>query len=256
MDNLNTILEIPERCLVNKKITKAFFKRNFDLTSSEKLLLDDFSAVVAIEWMASIGPTSANIDRYIDEEFIFEEVQVISVQTTELNFTINHFKISELVQKYIPYPILLCVWCNKNFVLNTCDKKLNHNDNTKRTIEKRYSTAIIEKESISSQQHAFLQSLAYGNLDKTNLKTFFDSYKQRMIALQTSELSGLFVPRTNSRTKSDLDKLEKIEMLQKEIQTLKNQIVKESQLNQRVTFNTQIQGKKTEIENLKILLNE
>jgi hypothetical protein len=254
VDVLNTILQIPERCLVNKKITKAFFKRNFDLTSTEKFLLDDFNAVVTIEWLATIGPANANIARYQDEQIIFEEVQVISVQTAELDFDRNQMRIAELVQKYIPYPILLCIWHNNAFLLNTCDKKLNRNDITKRTIEKRYSTGIIKKENASDQKQAFLQSLAYSALDKTNLKTYYDSYTQRIIALQTSELSGLFVPRTQSRTKSDMDNLEKIEVLQKGILALQNQAIKESQLNQRVALNTQIQEKRKQIELLKALL--
>jgi hypothetical protein len=53
MDALNTILQIPERCMVHKKITKAFFKRNFDLISGEKTLLDN---LIAIDWLASISP--------------------------------------------------------------------------------------------------------------------------------------------------------------------------------------------------------
>ena len=125
MDKLNSILQIPERCLVYKKITKAFFKRNFDLTSTEKLLLEDFSVVTGIDWVASISPANANINRYQDEHYLFEEVQVISVQTAELDFDRNHPKIAGLVQKYIPYPILLYIYSNKEFVLSTCDKKIN-----------------------------------------------------------------------------------------------------------------------------------
>ncbi len=149
METLNTILQIPERSLVNKKITKAFFKRNFDLTNSEKLLLDDFNMVIAIDWLASVGPASTNISRYQDEQYLFEEVQIISVQTTEPNFERNHPKIADLVQKCIPYPILLCIYHRDAFVLNTCDKRVNQNDNSRRTIEKRYSTEIVSRKDAS-----------------------------------------------------------------------------------------------------------
>ena len=97
MDNLNNILKIPERCLVNKKITKAFFKRNFDLTSNEKILLDDFNIIATIDWLANVRPSTANISRYQDENYLFEEVQVIAVQTAENNFDYNHFRIAELI---------------------------------------------------------------------------------------------------------------------------------------------------------------
>ena len=255
MDALNTILQIPERCMVHKKITKAFFKRNFDLTTGEKSLLDDANAVIAIDWMASISPTSANIPFYKDGETIFEEIEIISVKTAETDFEKNHLKIAELIQKYIPYSILLYIKNEKSFVLNACDKKINQNDNAKRTIEKRYFSEIINQTSRTAQQVAFLQSLVFSGLDKTNLKTLYGSYIARIIALQAAQINGIFIPRTKSRSQSDMDNLEKIELLNKEIVLLQSQIKNESQLNQRVDLNLRIQQKRKLIENyeLKIL---
>jgi hypothetical protein len=250
MDSLNTILLIPQRCLLNKKITKAFFKRNFELTSSEKTLLDDFTIVTSIDWMASISPANANIVSYQDEFTIFEEVQVISVQSTAIDFEHNHPRIAELVQKYIPYPVVLCIWQDESFVLNTCDKKINQNDHFKRTIEKRYTTGIISQPDITEQQQQFLNSMAFAELDKTNLKTCYEAYTQRIIALQAAAVSGFYVPRTQNRTLSDLARLEKLEFLQKEILLLQSQAKKESQLSLRVEMNTQIQLKRKLIRSL------
>ena len=251
MDGLNTILQLPERCLLNKKITKVFFKRNFELTSGEKTLLDDATAVVQIEWLASISPASANINLYRDEYYLYEEVQVITVYSEATNFKDSYFKIFDLIQKYIPYPILLCVYSGNNFVLNTCDKKINQNDNTRRTIDKKYFTEIIKIDDESNEQKAFINSLGFATLDKTDLKTFYDSYTQRIVALQAAEISGSFMPRTQVRTQDDMENLEKIETLQKEINVLQNQAKKETQLNQRIEINTQLQLKRKQIEQLK-----
>jgi hypothetical protein len=254
MDALNTILQIPERCLVNKKITKAFFKRNFDLTSTEKTLLDDANAISGIDWLASVSPSNSNINPYKDEQYLFEEVQIIVVHTSGSDFEINHQRIADLIQKYIPYPILLCIRKDGTFVLNACDKKINQNDSNRRILEKKYITESIDKQETTECQQSFLSSLIFSELDKTNLKTYYDSYIQRMIALQAAELSGVFTPRTKARTQSDMEKLEKIEALQKEIQLLQNQAKKESQLNQRILLNTEIQNKRKLIEQLKALI--
>lgn len=254
MDALNTILQIPDRSLVNRKITKAFFKRNFDLTSTEKSLLDDFSAISGIDWLASLSPSNSNINSYKDEQYIFEEVQVIVVHTSGNDFDKNALRIADLIQKYIPYPILLCIRQDGFFVLNACDKKINQNDSDRRIVEKKYTTETIDQHSPTERQKSFLNSLAFSELDKTNLKTCYDSYIQRMIALQAAELSGVFTPRTKDRTQSDMEKLEKIETLQKEILVLQNQIKKETQLNGKVSLNTEIQNKRKLIEQLKALI--
>lgn len=250
MEILKGILQLPERCIINKKITKAFFKRNFDLTTGEKSVLEDFNLVNVINWMASLNPANANINRFQDDHFLYEEVQVITVQTAEENFDKNHFKISDLIQKYIPYPILLCVYNSDYFVLNTCVKKINQNDNTRRIIDKSFSTESIYFNDPSQQQQDFLKSIGFSELDKTHLKSYYDSYTLRMIALQAVKVSGLFIPRTLERSKSDMENLERIEILQKEIEALKNLAQKETQLNQRIVINTTIQMHKKQINAL------
>lgn len=256
MEALNTILQIPERCLVNKKITKAFFKRNFDLTSSEKGLLDDSVTIAAIDWLASISPDNSNINPFSDEYSLFEEVQVISVQTSGIDFERNQQRITELIQKHIPYPILLCIWHDEAFILNTCDKRINQNDNSRRSIEKKYYSEAISRPVLTEQQQAFLNSLNFAELDKTNLKSYYDSYTQRIISLQAAKLNGLFTLRTHERTQADIDNLEQIEAIEQEIQLLLNQVQKETQLNQKIALNIQIQERRELIEQLKTLITE
>jgi hypothetical protein len=255
MDGLNSILQLPDRCIVNKKITKAFFKRNFDLTSSERALLDDAHIISDISWIANVNPASANIIAWKDDQFTFEEVQIISVLTNTLDFERSYPRIAELIQKYIPYPILLFVYNTEGFIANTCDKKINQNDSSRRTIEKRYFTKTLTINGGDEVQKAFLESLKFTNLDKTNLLTYYNAYTQRIISLQVSNLSGAFQPRTHSRTKEDIARLESIELLNTEISSLQVQAKKETQLNQRVQLNLTINQKRKEIERLTALLS-
>ena len=248
MNPLNDILQIPGRCLVHKKITKVFFKRNFELSRGEKTVLEN---LISIDWLASMSPSNANIPVYKDEQTIFEEVQVIIVTVSENDFTNNHVKIADLVQKYIPYPILLFIRNEQSFIINACDKKVNQKDDTKRTIEKMYFTEIIHDNSKTKPQVDFLKSLTFSVLDKTNQKTLYEAYIQRMIALQTASVKGVFVPRSKDRSQSDMENMEKIETLTKEIDFLQNQIKKESQLNNRVEMNMRIQEKRNDIDQLK-----
>lgn len=254
MVELNEILHIPQRCLVNKKVTKAFFKRNFDLTSAEKNLLDDFSIVKTIDWQASISPSTANIPAYSDNQQVHEEIVTISVYISDTDFDKNKQKIAEIIQKYIPYSILLCIYNDSVYSLNACEKRVNQNDTTKRTVETRYFTDNISRVNPTDIQRDFLAGMRFANLDKTSLKTCYESYIQNIIALKAAELNGIFTPRTRERSSVDLQNLQKIESLQKEIITLQNQVKKETQLNQRVAINTHIQQKRQEIEQLKTLL--
>jgi len=254
MDGLNSILQLPDRCIINKKITKAFFKRNFDLTSAEKILIYDSRTISDISWIASVSPTTSNIVTYKDQQYLFEEIQIISV-LINIEFERNYEKIAELIQKYIPYQILLIMYDSDRFVLNTCDKKVNQNDSSRRTIEKKYFSNAVIKDNASEIQKGFLDSLKFANLDKTNLQTYYNAYTQRIISLQISNINGTFQPRTHSRTQQDIYRLDKIEQLNSEINSLEIQAKKETQLNQRVQLNLTINQKRQEIRNLTALLS-
>ena len=118
LNQIINILQLPESCLVNKKITKAFFKRNFDMTSAEKNLLDDYNAISAIDWIASISQANANVPTYQDYESTFEEIQVVAVNTSPESLNKNAPKIIDLVQKYIPYHMILFVHNGVNSIWN------------------------------------------------------------------------------------------------------------------------------------------
>ena len=256
MELLNHYLQIPERCLLSRRITKAFFKRNFDLTISEKGLLDNTSAFATITWLASINPGNANVPAFSESQMMFEELQVITVEMEETDFSVNYPKFAELIQKHIPYSILLALYNKQSLVLNTCNKVINQNDVSRRIIEKRFFSQEILVNEADENQSAFLKSLTFANLDKTNLKTLYEGYTERIINLQTAGVTGVFEPRPQYRTRDDLKNLELIDALRREISDLQNKAKKETQLREQVNINTQIHTKRKEIERLTALVHQ
>ena len=244
------ILQLPTRCLLNKKITKAFFKRNFDLTIAEKSLLD--KQIVGIDWLASLSAENINVPSYLNEDITYEEVQMITVSYFGDNFVTDHFKIAELIHKHIPYAILLCIYNDEQMVWSTFDKRINQKDTNKRIIAKRHFTEVIPIQERTALQQDFLNSLAFSELRKTNLYELYNSFAERIFALQASNLNSTFTLRTKSRTQQDMLSLEKIARLQQEIEILSNTAKKETQLNKQVNLNLQIQNKRLEMAQLKL----
>lgn len=250
--NYNKILNIPERAVISKKISKAFFIRNFELSSADKKILNE---IVTMEWLASIKPSNSNITLFQNENSIFEEIQVMTCTLSGnlIKGTID--KVTNLFQKHIPYQILLIIENADEFVVNVCDKKINQNDKSKRTIEAFINSPNVSKLYKNELVGAFFDGLDFAFLDKTNLETTYKSYASAIVQFQTSMVTGNFNKRSSIRTDDDLKHLETIQRIEKEILTLSNQIKKESQLNTRVSLNIQIQKKRNEIEHLKTLLN-
>lgn len=245
--NYNSILNIPERLLVNKRITKAFFSKNFELKASEKKVLN--RVITNMEWLASIKPSTANVPAIKNNTWVYEEIQVMTCSTQHLENNLQ--SCIELFQKYIPYQILLIVEDQNEFALNICDKRVNQNDKTKRTIDSYLTTTRISKLYKNKVTSAFFSALDYNQIDKSNLETLYKSYNRAIVQYQTANLTGSYTIRTQQRTDEDMQMLLKIEEIEKEIKRLSSQLKKATQLNDKVSLNVKIQNKRKGIESIK-----
>lgn len=253
-NQITDILQLPEKCLVNKKITKAFFKRNFDMTSAERNLLDDANAVISIDWIASISQANANVAAWQDAESSYEEIEVIAVTTNTDNLNKQVTRIIDLIQKYIPYHLLLVVTDGANTFWNVSYKRINQNDTNKRTVDKKFTSELIDLGGENTIHKAFIESLNFSKLASTDLKVLYDSYVQCLVGLNTAPIIGTFETRPTERTKEDVELLERISQLEKEITTISNTAQKETQLNKRIELNTKLQCKRKQMEQFKNIL--
>jgi hypothetical protein len=207
-----------------------------------------------MEWMASIKPLISNIPEYRDDNYVFEEVQFMICTLTENNLSEFSDKCISLFQKFIPYQIVLIVEDDHGFILNTCDKRINLNDKSKRTIERQISSPVVSKIYTNEITSSFMDSLDFSKQDKISLQRLYKGYMNSIIQFQSSFITGSFNKRTEQRTEEDLKLLELMNTIEKEIIRLTNQLKKETQMNSKVSVNMKIQKLRNEIENIKIKL--
>lgn len=243
------IFNLPERILLNKRITKVFFQKNFDLTASEKKFL--YNTIQSIQWIASIKPKSANIPAVVNEQYKYEEIQIIKCTVPDNQLEKTWERCLKLIQKHIPYQIIVLVEDDFEFIINACDKRVNKSDISKRTIERYITTSPLSKLYKNEVTSTFFKSLDFSVLDKTNLETTYKAYIDTIIQFQSALITGKFKKKGKDRTDQDMMNLQTIENLEQEITSLKNQLKSEKQLNQKVDLNMAIQHKKKEIENIK-----
>lgn len=247
----NDIFNFPSRTLLNKRLTKVFFSKNFELNSIEKKTLQN--EVVKMEWVSSLKPSNTNIPKFETETHLVEEVQFMTCTITNVD---KHGKVVvDLFQKYIPYQIVLVVEDEGYWMLNLTNKRINLNDKSKRTIEKSFTTNLINKTE-SETVKRFVKTLSFDRVNRTNLNTVYQSYINSVIQLKSSEITGIFNDQNLNNNQRDIESIERKENLEMEIITLKNQLKKETQLNSQVYINMEIQKRKQEIENIKQTLSQ
>lgn len=253
---LHKTLKLPTHCWVNQKLPKTFFKRNFEIILSEKKLLDDFSIIQQMEVLALVNQETANIPSFTEATSSYEEIIILAVQTTTEQFDKQKEKIAQLIQKYIPNPMLLIVYDNKKLLFNVAEKRINNNDATKRVIEAAYTTETIISDTISQKQQHFLDNLAFEKANKLDLRHYYNHFIQSVIGLQTAQINGTFVTRSIEQSKENVILLEQIEALKQQITTLENTAKKETQVAKMVKYNAIIKENKNIIIKLSEKLSQ
>jgi hypothetical protein len=138
-----------------------------------------------------------------------------------------------------------------NSIWNVTYKRINQNDNNKRTVDKKFTTDCFIENIKNKIHEAFIAALNFSKVPSTDLKVLYDAYVQCFVGLTTAPIIGTFETRTTERTKEDVERLEHITLLEKEITTLTNVAQKETQLNKKIELNTQVQQKRKQIDILK-----
>ena len=151
---------------------------------------------------------------------------------------------------------MVIIETDSEFIVNTCDKRINQNDSSKRTIVHHYFTNSISKLYKNDITDSFFKSLNFSDLNKTNLETTYKSYVQAVIQFQTAIITGMYEKRSQVRSEQDMLDLKLIESIENDIISLKSQLKKDSQINDKVELNLEIQYKRNEIEQIKSRLSQ
>jgi len=245
----NTIFQVPERSLIMQRLTKAFFLRNFKLTTPEKKLLND--TVKSMEIVAQINLDKSNIPPIANETDSYENILIILCTIPDNQLEMFADSCIQLIQKYIAHQVVLVIEDSTEFIISVADKRINQVDKNKLVVEKVFNTSTLSKLYKKEHTEAFFKTLDFNTLDKTNLETTYKNYIQAVVQYQVANSTGSFNKRTQKRTEEDMANLLAIETVETEITSLKSQLSKEKQLNNKVALNVTIQKKRQEIERIK-----
>ena len=172
----NDILNIPERNLVEQRLTKAFFLRLDGISSAEKKLLN--TVIEQMEIIAQVIPSTSNIPAVINHTDSYEQVLVIICKVVDNQLEKNAERCVQFIQKYISHQVLVIVEDANEFVINATEKRINQNDKSKLTVERYFTTSMLSKLYKNELATFFYKALDFSNLDKTNLELLYKSYIQ------------------------------------------------------------------------------
>jgi len=238
-------MNLPDSCLVGNTIFKKLFYENASMNASDKEIFVEH--IAKITWQYSLKEETINISSYSDEEREYEEIAVIEV---ELNDNKRYKRIAEIIQKTIPYPLILTFTFENQFLLNLAHKRRNKGDESKNTLEEMIYSNWMSIEHLTDDEFD-TKKFSYTNF----FKYYTDAYNQ-IIKMNASKFSESEKISFNIDTDEIKEIYKNIESTENQIISLRGLIKKETQMSKIIEMNISIKQLEKKKQNLINRLNE
>ena len=249
---VQNILQLPAACLLEQRLTKVFLTQNFPLRAPEKKLLE--KGILEMHWLASIKPACCNVAPFEDEDYSFEEIQVIIVAVK--NIEKQGSAAAGLLHKYIPYQLLVVAYDTEQFFWSLADKKRSRADAQKRVVESQTESPLMSQHYQGEAEAAYQKQLSFAQADKTHLAALYRHWWAATVEMQAARRRGSYQPVRYEQTQVNQRLLQEIRDEEYELNALRVQMKKLKQMGDRVALNSRIKEQKDHIKALENKLKQ
>lgn len=250
-------LNVPDKCKVEKTVFKKLFEQANDghkniLDAKDRVCLK--KDIAKITWLYSFKPSMINIPAFKTEIREYLEVAVLLVEVEDRK-TIE--RIHQFFNRSIPYPLVILFHFENEGVeylsLGVTHKRTNQSDKERWVLEESIISPWMNLVQLSEVEQSFFESMQISQLSFQSFYHFYDSIKERLIALQCAGYSGSFDLSSqdeNHSTERRASALKNLIELEKRKLEISNKLKKEKQLGRQVELNVQLHKLKDEIQNI------
>lgn len=241
-------LAVPDSCYLGKRMSKRMFYENAQLNATDKKAFTD--DIDRITWMYTLKPDTINISRYEDEEREYHEIAVIQVNLKQPQ---RYKRLAEVIQRAIPYPMLLVFADGSKVALSLADKRINRADREKIMVASFHNTDWFDLATPVEYESQFLDSCTVKAFSYNHFLAFYSDLTKRVVALNCAVHSGRFTLGEDDEKAIvlRLQDLAELDRLHQESATLRGQLKKEKNLGTQIQLNTQVKHISDRINSIK-----
>ena len=240
-------LGLPEKALLQARIYKKQLLENADLTISDRKWINE--EIESIEWRYTLKPATVAIPKYEDAEREYIEIALLHI-TLKANTHVK--RLSEVVQRAIPYPLIVVFEHADSLLISLADKRINRSDSSKLTVEQFFESGWFNSSAAQSEVIAqFGSSLGFTQLAQLDLYAYYQLIITRFNALEAAKHTGKFTLTADVEAdKLRQEYLQILKQLELQLTSLKAQVKSENQFNRKLEVNVQIKQLKQQIQHI------
>jgi hypothetical protein len=236
-------LALPASCRVDQRVPKKMLVENGAPTSADKRLIND--TIEEVQWLAALKPNTVGVAEYRDDEREYLEVAVLAITArhapqgggaSAANKPVNTTRLTELVHRAVPYPVLLLLAAPQGVFLSLAHKRWAQNEAGKVVLDR--DPVAVDLPLDLTAEHPFVQALSMTRQPQASLLTLYQGWIDCLTAWQASKVTGTFTTTsTPAQAVARRDALRVYERLELESARLRTLVAKEKQMAKQVDLN-------------------
>jgi hypothetical protein len=243
-------LDLPSRARVDARVPKKMLVEQGAPTTADKRAIQD--GIDEMQWLAVLKPNTIAIPAFTDQTRDYSEIAVIAAAFRP---EARAARLTELIHRAIPYPVLLITTGTGGVAISVAPKRAAQNEGEKVVVERVVVAGGIDPDALHAAERAFLDSFALERQPARDLSTVYDGWLARIEALAAARLSGIFEVKDETGV---IDRrrraLEEHAHLAREATQLRAQAARAKQIGQRVDLNQKIKAIEIAIDRNKKLM--
>ena len=233
---LITALALPPEARVDQRVPKKLLLEQGAPTAADKRQLQN--GIEDMFWIAALKPSTIGVPLFRDEVREYLEIAVLSVT---LRAAAKAARLTELIHRAIPYPVVLLAGDGETVSISLAHKRWSQGETGKVVIEELRRTAPLQPNAPTAEEASFLASLALAGLPRRDVFALYQGWLDRVTALEAAQVTGVFAPPDSDvRAAALREGLDMYGSLKRDVAGLRGRAAKEKQINRRVELNLEI----------------
>jgi hypothetical protein len=235
MNDLLSALAIPHCARVDRRMPKTLLVEHGALSANDRRRVMD--GIEEIRWVAALKPTTISVPELRDDTREYVEIQVL---TLTIRRCAPISRITELLHRSIPYPVLALIEFADSRYLSMSNKRYSQANTTKMVLD---GTPIEVEAPRGDEPFAskFLEELALDRQPRNSMFALYQGWVDTMIALLAARRTGRFVLLDSVENRQAREKsLRDCDTIDGVISRLRSAAAREKQVSRQVELNLEI----------------
>ena len=235
-------LALPDDALVDRRVPKTLLIENGAPTAADKRRIRE--GIEEIQWLAALKPTTVGVAEYRDAVREYIEIAVLKLV---LRSGAQADRLTELVHRAVPYPVLLIAWREDAPELSLAHKRRSQSEAGKTVIDGNVIAARLGDGCADDLTTMFCDALALAHQPRATLHALYQGWMDSVHALRAARVTGVFsIPASAMEAANRAAALQEYRRLETRIADLCAAAGKEKQIARQVEMNLELKRLRTD----------